>query len=189
MPQRFRFASVRWFRLPLKVVLIATAVFALMSIMPSLTDGTGPEQRRALIGLLAVIGFVSLGAALSAGLADSIIEIDDAALAVRFESFMHITVPLAAIAAVRAVDPQPRWRYRFGLSTDWRERISCSHGASMVELELSEPVNVKLWPRAVAMHRLWLGVEERDAFIDALQVRIAALGRRDSARHEQRRAA
>ena len=62
----------------------------------------------------------------------------------------------------------PRWRYRFGLSTDWRERVSCSHGGPMLCIELADARPLKLWPRSVQMRTLWLGVPDRDALIGEL---------------------
>jgi hypothetical protein len=176
--RRFHFASARWFRLPMKAVVIAVAVFALLSVYPSLTGDVPAEQRRALAGLLVLFGFVALGVTFSALIDDGAIELAADVLHVRFESFVRIDVPLASIVAVRAIDPQPRWRYRFGLATDWEARLSCSHGGQLVELELAEPLRIRLWPRAVEVSKLWLGVREHGDFIAAIERELAQSVRR-----------
>jgi hypothetical protein len=165
----FSFASARWFRLPMKVIVIAVAVFALASVWPALTGDVAAEQRKALAGLAVVAAFVTIGVTFSALIDDGGIELTGDLLQVRFESFVRIDVPVASIVAVRAIDPRPRWRYRFGLATDWQERLSCSHGGKMVEIELADAIPLKLWPRTVHIRRLWLGVREHSAFIDAIE--------------------
>jgi hypothetical protein len=69
---------------------------------------------------------------------------------------------------VRSIDPRPHWRYRFGLSTNYTDRVACSHGGPLVEIELARPLAVRLWPRHLAVQRVWLGVREHTAFLDAL---------------------
>ena len=43
--RRYHFASARWFRLPMKVTVLAVSVFALLSVYPSLTGGVAADQR------------------------------------------------------------------------------------------------------------------------------------------------
>jgi hypothetical protein len=167
--RRYHFVSARWFRLPMKVTVIAVSVFALLSLYPSLINGDAGEQRKALLGLLVLLGFVGLGVTFTVLIDDGHVEIGPESLHIRFESFIHFEVPLAAIVAARRIDPRPRWRYRFGLSTDWRDRIACSHGGGLVEIELAHQHEIKLWPRVVPMRRLWLGVREQEAFLESIQ--------------------
>lgn len=171
--RRFHFASARWFRLPMKTIVIAVAVFALLSVYPSLTGGVPAEQRRALAGMLVLFAFVALGVTFTALIDDGNIELGADTLHVRFESFVRIEVPLASIIAVRTIDPRPGWRYRFGLATDWKKRLSCSHGGQLVELELAQPQRIQLWPRAVQVRLLWLGVREHGEFIAAIERELA----------------
>jgi hypothetical protein len=156
----------------MRVLVVAVAAFALVSVYPTLIGDVPGHRLNALFGMAFVLCFVVLGTVFAALIDESAVDLDDEALSIQFESFFHLVVPLNDIAAIRAIDPQPRWRYRLGLSTDWQERISCSHGGHFVEIELNARVSVRLWPRAVRVKRLWLGLVERDAFITDITARL-----------------
>jgi hypothetical protein len=113
---------------------------------------------------------------------DSHVEIDDEFVHVRFEAFFTARVALANIVGVRVVDPRPRWRYRFGLATNFEDRISCSHGGTMIEIELAHPQMTRLWPRMLPVTRFWVAVREHEAFATELQRSVARYGPADSAR-------
>lgn len=171
---RFIFADAFWFRLPLRALMVVTAAFALVMLSPALSSGTSPEAERAVFGLVVVIWFVVTGAVFAAAINDGYVEIDGDFLNVRFESFFNARFPLSDVVAVREVDPRPRWRYRFGLSTNFRDRVSCSHGGRLVEVELARPHRVRLWPRDVDVARIWLAVTEHDRLLTALTAVAAA---------------
>jgi hypothetical protein len=173
--RRFHFADAYWFRVPAKVVVITVTAFALVTIWPALTDGTPDEQHRAMFALAAVIFFVAVATTFAVAINDSYIELDDRSLFVRFEAFFSAEVPLADITAVREIDPRPRWRFRFGLSTDFRERICCSHGGKIIEIELRHVWRTRIWPRQIAVRRFWFAVREHRPFLEALQTRIDAV--------------
>lgn len=173
MSTRFTFADAFWFRLPLRALMVATSAFALVMLYPALSEGTAQEAERALFGLAIVIWFVVTGAVFAAAINDGYVEIEGETLSVRFESFFRARFPLADIVAVREVDPRPRWRYRFGLSTNFTDRVSCSHGGRFVEVELARPHRVRLWPRDVDVRRLWLAVREHDRLLAELQALTA----------------
>jgi hypothetical protein len=177
MQRRFRFADAFWFRVPLKALVLCVAVFAFLSLYPALTGGTRQEHERALFGLTVLGGFMIAAAAFTVAINDSHVEIDDDFLYVRFEAFFSATIPIADIVAVRAIDPRPRWRYRFGLSTNVTDRVACSHGGPMVEIELARPQMTRLWPRVLRVSRFWLAVREHDAFAAELR-RLAHRSRR-----------
>jgi hypothetical protein len=174
MTSRFHFAHAFWFRVPLKLVVITMAAFALVSLAPAFTEGTASDRERALFGIGVALAFIVMGSVLLAAINESYIDLDDRALSVRFEGFFGLVVPLADVAEVRMVDPRPRWRYRLGLSSDFRERVCASHGGQIVELRLAAPVPAQLWPRRLAIRRLWLGVRDADAFIAELRRRSPA---------------
>jgi hypothetical protein len=168
VPSRFSFADAYWFRVPLKVLVLTVTVFGLVSIWPALTNGTPDDNRRAVFALLVVLLFMGGGITVAVAISDSHLELDERTLYVRFEALFSMEVPVSEIVAVRAIDPRPRWRYRFGLSTNFTDRICCSHGGRLLEIELARPIPTRLWPRPVAVQRLWLGVREYDRFVLAL---------------------
>jgi hypothetical protein len=171
MSRRYVFASAYWFRWPLRALVIAVSVFALVTLYPALADGTQSDLQRALFGLLVVGVFVVIATVVSVAIDDSYIEIDDHELTLRFEGFFGMKIPLENVTTVEHIAPAPRWRYRWGLSTDWTDRIACSHGGALVEVKLARPQRARLWPRDVPVRRLWLGVREPDAFIAHLASR------------------
>lgn len=166
MVRRFYFAKAFWFRWPLRALVVAVTVFALLSLYPARLNGTANDHERAAFGFAVLGAFVVLATLVSVAIDESYV--DDTAVTVRFEAFFGMHIPLTDMAAVRRIDPRPRWRYRWGLSTDWDRRIACSHGGAIVEIEVLRPLEVQLWPRRVAVTRLWLAVAEPDAFIAML---------------------
>jgi hypothetical protein len=169
MPRRFPFKTANWFRVPLKALVIAVFVFAALSLYPGLTNGATSDHERAIFGLTVLGGFVISAVVLWVAMDDSYVELDAGTLYVRFEAFFNIEIPVTNIARAHAIDPHPRWRYRFGLSTNFEDRIACSHGGQLIELELSEPAPSRLWPRHIAVRRLWLALPEHEAFLDELR--------------------
>jgi hypothetical protein len=178
MPRRFLFADAFWFRLPLRVLIISVAVFALVSLYPAFVNGTSQDHERAIMGLMVVAGFVVTGTVFSVAINDGYVELDADRLYIRFEAFFTAEIPIADIVAVRRIDPQPRWRYRFGLGTNFEDRISCSHGGSLVELELARAWRTRVWPRHIAARRFWLAVGDLDGFIAEVERAIAPAQRR-----------
>ena len=170
----FRFADAFWFRVPVKVVVVAITAFALVTIWPALVDGTSDERGRAVFALALVIFFVAVATTFAVAINESYIELDESSLFVRFEAFFSATIPLADIIAVREIDPRPSWRFRFGLSTDFHERICCSHGGRLIEVELQRAWPTRIWPRNIAVRRFWFAVKEHDALLRDLEDRIAA---------------
>jgi hypothetical protein len=169
VPARFYFADAYWFRVPLKVLVLAVTVFGLVSIWPALTNGSGADNQRAIFALLVVLLFMGAGITVAVAISDSYVELDADALFIRFEAFFSAEFAVADIVAVRAIDPRPSWRYRFGLSTDFVERICCSHGGQLLEIELAHPWPTRLWPRHIQVRRFWLAVRDHDRFVLALQ--------------------
>ena len=169
MTTRFEFADAWWFRGPLRTLTIAVIVFTLLSLAPALTDGTNPDHARALFGIGVLSAFV-LGAVLFwVAISDSYVEVSRDAIAVRFESFFNVRIPVEDIVDVRPLDPQPRYRFRWGIATNFRDRISCSHGGRMLAITMSEPVTVRLWPRTLFVTRFWLAVPDDRALLSAIQ--------------------
>jgi hypothetical protein len=169
MVEHFEFADAWWFRGPLRLVTLAVIVFSLLSLYPALIDRANPDHVRAIWGM-AVLGVFVLGAvAFMASISDSYIEIEDGILTIRFESFFGARIPVEHITSVSPLASQPRWSHRWGLSTNWRDRIACSHGGKIIEIELSVPYEVKLWPRAVHVTRFWLAPRDYGAFLTALE--------------------
>jgi hypothetical protein len=166
---RFPFADAYWFRVPLKVLVITVTVFGLVSLWPALTNGTPDDNRRAIFALLVVLFFMGAGITVAVAISDSYVDLDADVLFVRFEAFFSAEVAVADIIAVRAIDPRPRWRYRFGLSTDFVERICCSHGGPLIEIQLAHPWPTRVWPRRLDVRRFWLAVGDHDRFVIALQ--------------------
>ena len=158
----------------MKVVVISVTAFGLVTIVPALTEGTPGDRQRALVALAAVMMFVAIATTFAVAIGDSYIDVDDRSLFFRFEAFFSAELPLADIVAVREIDPRPRWRFRFGLSTDFRERICCSHGGRIVEVELRRARPTRLWPRRIGVRRFWLAVAEHDEFIAALRAGVLA---------------
>ena len=173
METRFHFADAFWFRVPLKALVLGVAVFAFLSLYPALTGGSARDHERALFGLTVLAGFMVSATVFAVAINDSHVEFADQVLHVRFEAFFTATIPLADIVNVRVIDPQPRWRYRFGLATNFEDRISCSHGGTIVEIELSRPQMTRLWPRVLPVTRFWIAVREHEAFAAELR-RVAA---------------
>ena len=175
MLNRFSFADAYWFRVPIKVLVLTVTVTALVSIWPALTNGSSNDHQRAIFGLLVLMMFMAMGITFAVAISDSYVEIDGDSVHVRFEAFFTAEFPIADIVAVRCIDPRPHWRYRFGLSTNFADRISCSHGGPMVEVELAHTWHTRLWPRTLAVRRFWLAVREHDAFIAELHRRAPHL--------------
>ncbi len=173
MIQRFHFADPHWFRVPMKVLVLTVVVFGLMAVYPALTDGTPDEYQRAMFGMLVVLGFAAMATTFSVAMSDSHVEIDGETLSIRFEGFFNASLPLSDIVAVTPIDPRPRWRYRWGLSTNFEDRIACSHGGRFVEVELAHAWTTRLWPRRIAVRRFWLAVREPDRFAAELRAHIA----------------
>lgn len=173
MNQRFHFADAFWFRVPLKTVVVGLTVFAILSLYPALLHGTMEDRQRAIFGLMVVGAFVVMASVFTVAINDGHVTLDEDELHIRFEAFFNARVPLADVAAVREIDPRPRWRYRFGLSTDFGDRIGCSHGGKFVEIELSRPCATYLWPRRVAVRRFWIAVREHETLLATLRREIA----------------
>ena len=169
MEKRFYFADAFWFRVPLKALVLGVAVFAFLSLYPALTSGTASDHEHALFGLTVLGGFMLAATMFTVAIDDSHVEIDDEFVHVRFEAFFTVRIALSDIVGVRSVDPRPRWRYRFGLATNFEDRISCSHGGTMVEIELAHPQMTRLWPRVLPVTRFWVAVRDHEAFAGELQ--------------------
>jgi hypothetical protein len=164
MPKRYHFADAFWFRRPLKALVIVVFVFACLSLYPALTNGTSQDHERALFGLTVLAGFVVSAVIIWVAMDDSYVELDADRLSVRFEAFFNTEIAVADIVRVAPIDPRQRWRFRFGLSTNFEDRIACSHGGRLIEIELAAPAPTRIWPRHIAVRRLWLAVREYDAF-------------------------
>jgi hypothetical protein len=165
MEKRFYFADAFWFRVPLKALVLGVAVFAFLSLYPALTSGSVKDHERALFGLTVLGGFMVAATVFTVAINDSHVAVDGNYLHVRFEAFFNARIPLADIVGVRVVDPRPHWRYRFGLATNFSDRISCSHGGPFVEIELSRPQMTRLWPRVLPVTRFWIAVRDHDDFL------------------------
>ena len=169
MRTRFDFAGAFWFRVPLKALVLCVAVFAFLSLYPALTGGTVKDHERALFGLTVLAAFMAAAAVFAVAINDSHVLIDDDYIHVRFEAFFHARIPIADIIGVRIVNPRPRWRYRFGLGTNFSGRISCSHGGTLVEIELARPQMTRLWPRSLPVTRFWIAVTNPEEFLGTLR--------------------
>jgi hypothetical protein len=169
MTKRFQFHDAFWFRVPLKTVVVGLCVFGILTLWPALWRNDAHDQARAAFGLVVLGSFTVLASIFTVAVNDGYANIDDGELIIRFEAFFNARVPLTDIIGVRPIDPRPHWRYRFGLSTNFHDRISCSHGGSLVEVELAQPCVTKLWPRHIAVRRFWLGVREPETFIANLR--------------------
>lgn len=162
------------------------AVFGLVSLYPSLTEGSSAEYRRAIAGIGVTVVFIALATLVTSAINDGFMEIDASTLYVRFEGFFQAEVPLSAILRVTPIDPRPRWRYRLGLSSDRRGRICCSHGGNLIEIQLAPPQTMRIWPRQMRVSRLWLAVRQSDELLAELR-RVAPWSFGDAA--EERLAA
>ncbi len=174
MSTRFDFADAFWFRIPLRSLVIGVSVFGLLSLYPALGNGTSSDHQRAIFGLAVLAAFVVSGTVFSVAINDSFVEIDDSMLRIRFEAFFGADVPLAWVVGVEMIEPHPRWRYRFGLATNFVDRISCSHGGALVAITLSQPVMTRLWPRYLPVTSYWVAVRDHETFIAQLR-RIVAI--------------
>ncbi len=168
MRTRFHFADAFWFRLPLKTLVVTLAVFAILSLYPAVGHGTSQDQQRAIFGFTVLCAFIVMASIFTVAINDGRISIEDGEVHVHFEAFFNARFPIADIGAVREIDPRPRWRYRFGLSTNFEDRISCSHGGRLVEIELMRPCVTRLWPRTIAVRRFWVAVREHDELLATL---------------------
>jgi hypothetical protein len=182
MPRRYHFADAFWFRRPLKALVVVVFVFACLSLYPALTSGTSQDHERALFGLTVLGGFVVSAVLIWVAMDDSYVEIDSGRIFVRFEAFFRMEVALGDIVSIQSIDPRPGWRYRFGLSTNFEDRIACSHGGRMIEVELASPEVARVWPRHIAVRRLWLAVREYDSFLDDLRRTVPGAFAADSRR-------
>jgi hypothetical protein len=156
----------------MKALLLVVAVFGLLACEPALSSGFAQDRERAIFSLAFMLLFVAAGVTFSVAINDSYVELLDDRLQVRFEAFFHLEIPLEDIVSVQRIDPASAWRFRFGLSTDWAGRVCCSHGGPLLELQLHRAAKVRLWPRTVRIERLWLGVQEQEALINAIQRRL-----------------
>jgi len=171
MTTRFHFADAFWFRVPLKTIVVALSVFAILSLYPALGNGSSQDQQKAIFGFTVLAAFIVMASIFAVAVNDSHVTIEDDALHIHFEAFFDTRFPLAYIVRVSEIDPSPGWRYRFGLSTTFEDRIACSHGGRMVEIELERPCITHLWPRRIAVRRYWLAVVEPDEFLATLRER------------------
>jgi len=167
--RRFDFATAFWFRVPLKVLVLCVTVFAFLSLVPALMNGDPDDVKRAIFGFTIVAMFAAIASTFAVAINDSFVEVDGQSVYVRFEAFFSMEFPLSDVASVRLIDPRPRWRYRFGLSTNFTDRISCSHGGRMVEITLARPWRTRLWPRYINVTRVWIAVTDADALFAALR--------------------
>lgn len=171
--RRYHFRDAAWFRTPLKALMVGMAAFAALSLYPAFVQGTPDDHRRAIFGLTVLLAFLAMGCIVNVAMTEAHADIGDERLDVLFEGFFTIAVPLADIMDVREITPGPTWRFRWGLSTNFRDRVACSHGGQLVEIELATPIVTRLWPRRIAVRRLWLGVVEADEFAAHLR-RVAS---------------
>lgn len=170
--RRFHFADAYWFRLPLRATVISLAVFALMWLYPAFGAASFADQGRLALALGMLVWFMGLASIFIVSVNDSYVDIGNESIEVTFESFFRARLPLDGIVSVALISPRPRWRYRFGLSTNFKDRISCSHGGQLIEIVMARPQTTKLWPRRIAATRFWLGVRESDEFLAALRCAV-----------------
>jgi hypothetical protein len=169
MRTRFHFEDAFWFRLPLKTVVVTLAVFAILSLYPAVGHGTSQDQQRAIFGFTVLSAFIVTASVFAVAINDSHLSIEDGEVQIHFEAFFNVRFPIADIGAVGEIDPRPGWRYRFGLSTNFEDRIGCSHGGRFVEIELVRPCVTRLWPRTIAVRRFWVAVREHDELLATLE--------------------
>ena len=168
MRTRFHFADAFWFRLPLKTVVVTLAVFAILSLYPAVGHGTSQDQQRAIFGFTVLSAFIVMASIFAVAINDSHLSIEGGEVHIHFEAFFNTRFPIADIRVAREIDPRPRWRYRFGLSSNFEDRVACSHGGRLVEIELLRPCATRLWPRTIAVRRFWVAVREHDEFLATL---------------------
>jgi hypothetical protein len=156
----------------MKALLLIVAVFGLLACEPALSSGFAQDRERAIFSLAFMLLFLAVGVTFSVAINDSYVEPLGERLQVRFEALFHVEISLDDVASVQRIDPASAWLYRFGLSTDWAGRVCCSHGGPLLELRLRRAAEIRLWPRTVRIERLWLGVQEQEAFINAIQRRL-----------------
>ncbi len=171
---RFHFADAFWFRFALRIIVISLTVFAILSLYPALGHGTSQDHERAVFGFTVLAAFIVTAAVFTVAVNDGHVTIERGEVQIHFEAFFDARFPLADIAAVREIDPRPRWRYRFGLSTDFEDRIGCSHGGRLIEIELTRACGVRLWLRTMQVRRFWLAVSEHDELLALLRRELAA---------------
>ncbi len=174
MIHRFRFADAFWFRFALRAIVISLTVFAILSLYPALGHGTTQDQQRAFFGFTVLAAFIVTGSVFAVAVNDSHVTIEAGEVHVHFEAFFDARFPLSDVVAAREIDPRPRWRFRFGLSTDFEDRVGCSHGGRFVEIELARPCAVRLWPRTIMVRRFWLAVREHEELLAVLRRDLAA---------------
>ena len=172
MRTHFHFADAFWFRWPLKTVVVTLAVFAILSLYPAVGHGTSQDQQRAIFGFTVLSAFIVMASIFAVAINDGHLSIEDDEVHIHFEAFFNARFPIADIAAVREIDPRGQWRYRFGLSTNFEDRVGCSHGGRLVEIELVRPCFTRLWPRTIGVRRFWVAVREHDDLLVTL-VRLA----------------
>jgi hypothetical protein len=172
--RHFHFADAFWFRLPLRTIVVGLAVFAILSLYPALGHGSAQDQQRAIFGFTVLAAFIVSASVMTVAINDSSLAIEDGEIRIHFEAFFHARFRLDDVAAAREIDPRPRWRYRFGLSTDFRDRVACSHGGRFVEVELARPCSVRLWPRTIVVRRFWIAVREHDELRALLERELAS---------------
>jgi len=170
---RFEFADAFWFRFVLRAIVISLTVFAILSLYPAVVHGTSQDQQRAIFGLTVLAAFIVTASVFAVAVNDGHVTIVAGEVQIRFEAFFTARFPLADVTAVRQIDPRPRWRYRFGLSTNLDDRLGCSHGGRFVEIELARPCVVRVWPRTIMVRRYWLAVREHDELLAALRRELA----------------
>jgi hypothetical protein len=175
--RRFDFATAFWFRVPLKVLVLSVTVFAFLSLIPALLEGDAQDVKRAIFGFTIVAFFVSIASTFAVAINDSFVEIDDRSVIIRFEAFFNMQFPLRDVVAARLIDPRPGWRYRFGLSTNFTDRIACSHGGQFIEIELARPWRTRLWPRRIDVTRVWVAVTDAPGLLATLETHVEARGR------------
>jgi hypothetical protein len=171
--RRFDFATAFWFRVPLKVLVLCVTVFAFLSLVPALMDGDPDDVKRAIFGFTIVAMFAAIASTFAVAINDSFVEVDEQSVYVRFEAFFNMEFPLRDVVSAELIDPRPRWRYRFGLSTNFTDRISCSHGGRFIEITLARPWRTRLWPRYINVTRVWLAVRDADALLATLRAGTA----------------
>ncbi len=181
MATRFHFADAYWFRVPLKTVVIALSVFAILSLYPALGNGSSQDQQRAIFGFTVLAAFIVMASIFAVAINDSHVAIEGADMHIHFEAFFNTRFPLSDIVRVAEIDARPRWRYRFGLSTNFEDRVACSHGGRLIEIELARPCVTRLWPRRIAVRQYWLAVVEHDEFLATLRQRVPQAFERESA--------
>jgi hypothetical protein len=172
--RHFSFADAFWFRLPLRTIVVGLAVFAILSLYPALGHGSAQDQQRAIFGFTVLAAFIVSASIFTVAINDSSVAIEDGVVRIHFEAFFHARFRLDDVVAAREIDPRPRWRYRFGLSTNFRDRVACSHGGRFVEVELARPCAVRLWPRTIIVRRFWIAVREHDELMALLNGELAS---------------